>query len=199
MENSDQTRITLIERVQDQHDEASWREFEGIYHGFIYGVVRRMNISEHDAEDIVQQVLITLWKKLPKQDVRTIKRFRSWVSTITKNCVIDFIRKRTSEITRWEKAARDETAEYLQGIRLPEINALAEKQWQIHITNRALENIKPLFFGKAMEVFQLSLQGRSIGEIAIKLDLKERSVSRLKTRVKNQLTQEIERLREEFE
>ena len=69
----------------------------------------------------------------------------------------------------------------------------------IHITNLALENIKPFFSGHALDVFQLSLEGMSIGDIATRLDLKERSVSRLKTRVKTRLTLEIERLCSELD
>lgn len=199
MENSDHTRITLIERIQNQQDETSWQEFVDIYHDFIYGTVRRMRVSEADAEDIVQQVLLSLWKKLPQQDVHAIKRFRSWIATMTKNCVIDYIRKRKSEFNRRNEAARDEETEYLNAIRLPEVHEIAETQWKMHITNLAMKRIEPFFSGHAVEVFRLSLEGMSTEEVSKRLKIKEATVYRLKSRVKSRLVREIEYLKNELE
>jgi RNA polymerase sigma-70 factor (ECF subfamily) len=199
MEDQYQTRATLIRRVQNQHDDESWEEFVRVYRRYIYAIIRSMNISEHDTEDILQQVLINLWNSLPKMDYDKIKRFRSWLSTVTKNCVTDFIRKRTRDANRLKKAGKDETLVYLKSIRLPEIDAIAEREWEIHLTNLALENIESLFSGKAVAAFRLTLKGRSVEEIAKELDLKENSVYRLKNRVKDRLIQEIMHLREELE
>jgi len=193
------TRATLIQRVQNQHDEQSWEEFVRVYRRYIYAIIRSMNISEHDTEDILQQVLINIWNSLPKMDCDKINRFRSWLSTVTKNAVTDFIRKRTREAKRLEKAGQDDTLTYLKTIRLPEIESIAEKEWEIHLTNLALENIEPLFSGKAVDAFRMTLEGKSVEDIAKELDLKENSVYRLKNRVKERLIQEIVQLRQELE
>ncbi len=199
MEDQYQTRATLIQRVQNQHDEKSWAEFVRVYRRYIYAIIRSMNISEHDTEDILQQVLINLWNSMPKMDYNKINRFRSWLSTVTKNCVTDFIRKRSREANRLEKAGQDDTLTYLKAIRLPEIDDIAEREWEIHLTNLALENIEPLFSGKAVDAFRLTLQGKSVEQIAVELDLKDNSVYRLKNRVKERLIQEIRHLRDELE
>ncbi|MEI6892853.1 MAG: sigma-70 family RNA polymerase sigma factor [Pontiella sp.] len=198
-EDQYQTRASLIQRVQNQQDEQSWEEFVQVYRRYIYAIIRSMNISEHDTEDILQQVLINLWNSLPKMDYEKINRFRSWLSTVTKNCVTDFIRKRTREAKRLERAGQDDTLTYLKAIRLPEIDQIAEREWEIHLTNLALENIEPLFSGKAVDAFRLTLKGKNVEEIAAELDLKENSVYRLKNRVKERLIQEIRHLRDELE
>ena len=59
------TRQTLLERLRDRYDDSSWQEFIDTYRGYIFVVVRRMNINEADAEDLVQQVLLKLWEELP--------------------------------------------------------------------------------------------------------------------------------------
>ena len=74
-EDQYQTRATLIQRVQNQQDEQSWAEFVQVYRRYIYAIIRSMNISEHDTEDILQQVLINLWNSLPKMDYEKINRF----------------------------------------------------------------------------------------------------------------------------
>jgi RNA polymerase sigma factor (sigma-70 family) len=198
-EDPRRTRATLIQRVTNQHDEASWEDFVGIYSDYMYAIIRSMGISDDDAEDLTQQLLLIMWKKLPQTDVEEIKHFRAWLSTITKHFVIDFIRKRTREAKRLEKVEQDATLSYVNSIRLPDVERIAEKEWQLHITNLALDKIEPLFSGQATEVFRLSLQGLEIKDIAKKLGLQENSVYRLKNRVKKKLLLQIEELREELE
>lgn len=60
------TRQTLIERVRDQYNEKAWEEFVEIYEPYIYSIIRRMGISAHDSKDIHQNVLLSIWKKLPE-------------------------------------------------------------------------------------------------------------------------------------
>ena len=193
------TRQTLICRIQDRGDDAAWDEFVDIYRRYIYAIIRNMNISDADADDLVQTVLIKLMDSCAKQDMGEIRRFRSWLSTMTRNCVIDFIRKRSAEVERFEMAAKDDAMAYLKDIRLPDIEQIAEREWGVHLANMALENVKPLFSGKAIKVFQLNLDGMEIPQIAKKMNLKENSVYRLRNRVKARLITEIEELRKELE
>ena len=48
--------------------------------------------------------------KIPHTDLNKIKRFRSWMAALTKNCVIDPLRKQARDSARLKKAAQDETA-----------------------------------------------------------------------------------------
>jgi RNA polymerase sigma factor (sigma-70 family) len=199
MKDPYRTRQTLIERVKNQHDEQSWEEFVRVYQDYIYTVIRRMGISEHDADDLRQQVLLKLWNNLPTLDFNQIKRFRSVLSTVTKHCVIDFCRKRNSDAKRLEKVGKDETLAYLNRISLAEIDTIAEREWEVHLTNLAIEKVEPLFSGQEVKVFRLSLSGLGIEKIAKEVGLKENSVYRLRNRVKVRLIQEIAQLREELE
>ena len=71
------TRETLLERIKNPLDESSWEDFVRYYQPFIYGVVRGMRIPHHDAEEIVQTILLKAWKKLPDFEYdRARGRFR---------------------------------------------------------------------------------------------------------------------------
>jgi len=198
-EAENRTRFTLILRVKDQHDEASWEDFVHIYHGYIYAIIRKMNISTPDTEDLTQQLLLNIWNKLPQTEVHEIRRFRSWLAKITRDLVIDFIRKRSRESKRLEQVEQDSTMFYLDTVNLSDIERIAEQEWKLHIAHLALTNIEPFFSGQAIKVFRLNFEGMGINEIAKKLDLKENSVYRLRNRVKKRLIQEISQLREELE
>ena len=98
--NTYQTRHTLLERIRDPHNEKAWQEFMDFYQGYIYTIIRSMNIKPEDAEDILQQINIKLWKNLPDHKHQSEKgRFRAWVATVSKNTVISFITKQKIEST----------------------------------------------------------------------------------------------------
>lgn len=193
------TRETLIKRVANPHDHHSWEEFISHYRGYIYTIVRNMNIAETDRDEVIQQTLIKLWKKLPELDRDRSGRFRSWLSTVTKHCVIDFIRKQNQENRLLHKVSDNQESTQAGNEVLSSIETVEESAWKHHITNMALQNIKSSFSGKAIEAFQLSLNGMETPAIAKELGIQEASVYRLKTRVKALLIDEIQRLRETYE
>ncbi|MDZ8119056.1 RNA polymerase sigma factor [Pontiella agarivorans] len=193
------TRKTLIERVKDQYNESAWKEFANIYTHYIYAVIRNMNISEHDTEEIHQKVMVKLWKKLPQMDTDQIRRFRSYLAMVAKNEVKQFIRSRSRRQDRETRAVADASMNYLNSIRLPEIEKIAEREWQIHLTNLALKKIEPHFSKKAMEVFRLSIEGVPPDEIARRTGIARNSINTLKARVKSRFFAEIQQLREDLQ
>ena len=193
------TRKTLLQRVRNQHDEESWTELVEVYRKYVYSVIRSLNISEHDADDILQQVFFKLWDKLPEMEPEEINRFRTLLSRITKHCTIDYIRKRSTAAEKLQQAAQDETMHYLRAIQLPEIDTIAEERWEVFLTNQALENVESQFSGQAVTVFRLSLNGIDAKDIAEQLGLEVNSVYRLRARVKTHLIKEIKHLRDELE
>lgn len=61
------------------------------YLGPIYGFVYKQVGNAQDAEDITQEVFIKVWKNINKFDGN--KSFKSWIFSIARNSIIDFIRK----------------------------------------------------------------------------------------------------------
>ncbi|MBK1792141.1 RNA polymerase sigma factor [Persicirhabdus sediminis] len=194
------TRISLINRLKELDDNQSWDEFVTIYQGYIYTVIRNMNINEADRDELVQQVMIKLWEKIPALDSTGKKgRFRSWLSTVTRNCVIDYIRKRNRQMALMDKVTQEKERDYLNSVQVPASDLFEDESWRMHLTNKALDNIRPHFSDNAIQSFRLSLQGMEAQEIAETLDVKPESVYRLKTRVKASLIAEVKRLRAELE
>ena len=83
------TRKTMLIRLKNQYDENSWEEFVSTYKQYIYNVARRMELNHHDALEIVQLVLIKLWRKLPDFSYDNYRgKFRNWLYTVTANRVL---------------------------------------------------------------------------------------------------------------
>ena len=190
------TRQTLIARLRDQYDEESWEIFTRIYQRYIYVVIRRMNLSHSEAEDLVQEILLKVWKKLPEFNYNPDKaHFRTWLSTVIKNRVISYFRSNQSHNNKLNKAALELNQTYSDN----EIDAIIRREWESYITNMAMERIKKSFPGQALQVFEMSLNGKSVSEIAERLKLKENSVYKSKNRVKARLIEEVSLLRTDLE
>jgi DNA-directed RNA polymerase specialized sigma24 family protein len=54
MNDSIQTRETLLERLRDVADHQSWQTFFQRYWELLYNVARHAGLSEADAQDVVQ-------------------------------------------------------------------------------------------------------------------------------------------------
>ena len=190
----DATRKTLLQRVKNRKDEQSWEEFMRFYKPYIYRVVNNMLKGHHDVEDIVQRTLVTCWDKLPEYEYNPDKsRFRTWICSIARNYTLKFFRDSGRYQDKLENFQDLE-----DGLREPEVNKLAEKEWKLYISNLAWENIKNEFEGNALDCFMMMSDGLSAALVAEKLGLTVGSVYILKKRVTDKLYREINRLDREL-
>lgn len=188
------TRESLLLRVKDQEDEKSWEDFVYYYRPFIYNVVRGMNIPHHDAEEIVQLVLVKSWNKLPKFEYNRRKgRFRGWLCMVTGNTVRDFLRKRKIPLEEISSEGPNDNS-YSFYSELPEIEKLAEKEWKRYISKLAWDAISKKFKPHVTQAFLMTVQSIPVSQIVQKLGIAESTVYVYKCRVQRELRSEIIRL-----
>ena len=174
-----------------QNDEPAWEEFIDVYSRYIYAIIRRLGVSAQSAEELNQAILVKLWEKLPDYKfLPEVAKFRTWLFRVIYNSVISHKRKLTKEAV---------TSEITDDIEVkPEINKIMEQEWEKYIANLAWEKVKPMFSGSAIQVFELSLEGKSSEEISEQLGLKLNTVYKLRNRFKDKLAKQIEYLREDL-
>ncbi|MCH7228814.1 RNA polymerase sigma factor [Haloferula sp. A504] len=191
------TRRSLIVRASSGPDGKPWEDLLKYYDSFITKILLRMGFRDMDLEDVRQQVSLKLWQGLGSyQPDEGRARFRNWLSTLIRNCAIDWIRAH-----RWQHAETSLESEDLERMdpERPEIEGMIEQEWQRHVVDLAIGNLRQVFSGKALQVFALSLRGESVDSIAERLKLRRESVYVLKTRVKARVRLEIARLQLELE
>lgn len=185
------TRATLIQRLQFQNDEQAWEEFIEVYSRYIYGIIRKLGVSAQSAEELSQAILVKLWEKLPDYKfLPEIAKFRTWLFRVIYNSVISHKRKLNKEMITSEITDEVEVK--------PEINEIMEQEWEKYIANIAWEKVKPMFSGSAIQVFELSIEGKSSEEISEQLGLKLNTVYKLRNRFKDKLAKQIEYLRQDL-
>lgn len=187
------TRKTLLQRAQDQDDPDAWDEFVFYYRDFLKMVLTKMNFNQSDIDDALQEVLIKLWKALPKFSTEGSAKFRTWMSRIIRNSAIDYYRKNNKHNNE------DIDDHSISSIEEPEIETYIQDEWEVHIISLALNSIKPLFSENAMKVFQMAMKNKSTEEIAEILKITPNAALKLKNRVKHRMVQEINTLRQKLE
>lgn len=193
------TRITLIQRLQDDNDEVSWQEFEELYKSYIYRVTRRMSMSQADSDDVYQEVFVKIWKNISGFDHRgKTGQLRGWISNITRNTVLNIIKKRKRESHKLENANHAKVEAVRTTIDVPEVDEMMEREWEDYISTLAWEKIEPDLTDQLKTIFLMSLEGVSRQEIADKLDLPPNTVSVYKKRVIARLQKKCQQLDEYF-
>ena len=193
------TRHTLLRRAKDNNDDKAWGEFVAYYQKFIEMLIYKMNFSGSEKDDITQKILITLWKKLSVYDEEQAS-FRTWMSAVVKNTILNYYRAVSRADKRKHIAAEQEQlTQFLNDTTSSHLEKMIEDEWKTYISELALEKISKLFSGNAIEVFTLSLQGVSSSDISHKLGLKKESIDVLKNRVKARFMEEIRFLVTELE
>ena len=193
-----QTRATLLEKLRNKHDEESWKDFVSYYQGFIYVLCIRMNLNHHDAEDIVQKVLLASWNALPDFQYDNKKNFRGWLTQVSKNHIKNFYRGVKSQNNKAEKAANDVQLDWKNPEVMPDIEKIAEKEWNTYIASMAFDNIKGEFSNDIIDIFLKLSKGESNISVAKELDLPANTVAVYKKRVIAKLRKEVRRLNYEL-
>ena len=92
---SPETRASLILRLDDVDNHDAWDEFVSIYEPLLMSLASRFGMQPSDAADVVQETLIAVSNSVAdyEPDDRPAS-FRRWLSTITRNKLIDQLSSR---------------------------------------------------------------------------------------------------------
>ena len=193
------TRVTLLQRAKDPNDHEAWDEFVKYYEGYIRVILYKMEINPSDLDDLTQNILIALWKFLPEMQYNKEKaKFRTWMSRVVKNKVIDNYRSNARLKDKHDKLVPEGEvlfATYSES----ELDELFISEWKVYIVKTALEAIAGQFSEQAIIAFKMSMSGADSSTISRELGIKPNSVNKLKNRVKHKLTEEVDRLKQELE
>jgi len=89
-----ETRDSLLLQIRDPANRESWSEFAAIYRPIVYRMARRRGLQDADAQDLAQSVLIAIAGAIAdwQPDLQRA-RFRTWLSTVARNAIVDAFRR----------------------------------------------------------------------------------------------------------
>src|SRR5688572_20088733 len=109
------TRNSLLVRLRNLDDQESWREFFETYWRLIYGVARKAGLPDADAQDVVQETVLTVVKTAPGFEYRPERcSFKSWLHLLTRRRIADRLRRQSREPAA-SGVSLEETPEMIEG------------------------------------------------------------------------------------
>ncbi|EDM27309.1 probable ECF sigma factor [Lentisphaera araneosa HTCC2155] len=200
MKDQYKTRFTLIQRIQtESRDDKTWEDFVASYENYIYVIIRSFKLSPALCQDLLQNVLLQLWKDLPKFEYRPNKcRFRTWLSVVTKNVVRTYLKSKAGRNEK-QNIEYSSALHSVDNISDAEIEQIADKEWKIFILEKALDNLKSSISEKIMIALQDSFDNIPTRTTAEKLSTTEASVRVYRQRGTNALKKEVLRLNTELD
>jgi RNA polymerase sigma-70 factor (ECF subfamily) len=183
----DPTPLSLLQRLRRPEDRQAWERFVELYTPLLFVWTRRLGVDGDAAADLVQDVLLLLWQKLPAFAYDPGKRFRGWLWTIVLNKVRD--RQR-------ESAGRRETDADLNGFAHADpLVAWAEKEYQNHLVGQAVQIMRSEFEETTWRAcWEYVAHRRPAAEVAAELGVSIDVVYQARTRVLRRLRQELDGL-----
>lgn len=149
------TRPSLLARLRDEADSASWHrgweEFYAIYCPVVYRYARKRGLSESDAEDLVQEVVSGLARRIP-EFIHDPQRgsFKTWLFRICRNKVVDHLRRQGRGLHRVmsEEADAELLLAEIGDTTILQPDEAWELAWELDLRRTALElvsqRVKPM-------------------------------------------------------
>jgi RNA polymerase sigma-70 factor (ECF subfamily) len=183
-----ETPVSLLERLRRPGESDAWSRFVELYTPLLYFWARRAGLQEADASDLVQEVLVLLFRKLPEFNYDRQRSFRGWLRTLTLN--------------KWRESRRRHAPAPLggeaglDGIAAPdELAFLEEADYRRQLVAQALDILRGEFPVTTWTAFrEYVLVGRQPEEVAAELHVRVGTVYAAKSRVLSRLRQELEGL-----
>ena len=196
------TRASLIHRLKNWQDSASWQDFFKVYWKLIYGVARKAGLNDDEAQDVVQETLISVAKHMPtfKYDP-SIGSFKAWLLNMTRWRIIGQFRKRQSAAPHVESdtTQRTATVEAAPDPNAQDLEAVWEAEWESNLLHAAMDNLKRRIDPQRWQVFEFYVHKEWLPEkVAERFQISVDQVYQIKHRVTEALRSEVTRLEKEM-
>jgi RNA polymerase sigma-70 factor (ECF subfamily) len=187
-----QTSATLLARLrQVPVDQAAWVQFTERYGRKIFAWCRRWNLTEADAEDVTQNVLLKLTEKMQTFEYDPARSFRAWLKTVTRNAWSDYWAGHKAVA-----AGGSQALELLQTVEAREdLVQRLEDEFDRELLEEAKARVRVRVTTRTWEAFErTALHGQSGAEAARALGMKVATVFVARSKVQKMLQEELQRL-----
>jgi RNA polymerase sigma-70 factor, ECF subfamily len=179
------TPASLLQRRGQSPTAAAWERFVRLYTPLLFYWARRVGLQEHDAADLVQDVLVVLVRKLPEFRYQPGKSFRGWMRTVLLNKWRD----------RRAAAAPQPLDSDIQPAAPDGVGLLEQEEYRRYLVCRALRLMQTDFEPATWKsCWETVVCERPASAVASELGITVNAVYLAKSRVLAQLRRELEGL-----
>ena len=192
------TRPSLLFRLRDWEDAASWSEFNRLYRKLVHGYAERSGLTHAEAEDVTQDVFKRVAETIHEFESQPERgSFRRWLMNLTRWRIADKFRDRSA--AGWQAPNRHESDDRTSTVeRIPDRDGDEmewDSQWRQHVLEAALERIARRTKPRHFQVFDLYVRRQwPVLRVSRELGINPASVYVIGHRLTKQLKQEVSRL-----
>ena len=176
----------------DPSSDEAWDEFIEHYGRHIFRWCRKWGLQEADAEDVAQEILLKLARKLRNFAYNPKSSFRGWLKTVAHHAWRDFV-----DGQRLTRSIADERVwELLQSVEAREdlVHRL-EDAFDYELLEAAKVQVRLRVAPHTWEAFHLvAIEGQPAAEVAAKVHMQVAMVYVAKSKVQKMLQEEIRKL-----
>jgi RNA polymerase sigma factor (sigma-70 family) len=187
------TRATLLARLrQDPTDQVAWDAFVERYGRHVYRWCRQWKLQDADAEDVTQDILAKLARKLRDFQYDPSRSFRGWLKTVAHHAWRDFMDTRPCRAAGGDAHVREmmQTLEAREDL----VQTLAEA-FDLELLEAAKLRVRLRVAPHTWEAFRmLALEGMPVTEVAATVHMQVAMVYVAKSKVQKMLREEIRTL-----
>jgi RNA polymerase sigma factor (sigma-70 family) len=186
------TRASLLDDIKNPNH-ARWEQFHQTYSSLILGVARRAGLNEHEGEEVFQDVLLAVAKKIPDFEYNPAKdSFKGWLLQITRWKIADQFRKRAGHAKHF--APSDDDATQLGQIPATPFETVWDAEWQQLHLREALGRIKRQVNPSHYAIYHLHvIEEKPAAEVCATLGVNRAQIYLAKYRVGAALKKELAR------
>jgi RNA polymerase sigma-70 factor (ECF subfamily) len=189
------TSATLLQRLNDRSDSVAWQRLVDLYSPLIHAWLRRQGVSAEDAEDLTQDVLGIVVREVSQfRHNGRVGAFRTWLRTITINCLRQSWRSRRVRNQTTRPPDLDSALDQLEDP-ASDLSRRWDREHDEFVLHRLLELIEPDFRPATWQAFRRQvIDGAAAEEVAAELGLTVNAVLIAKSRVLSHLRRNAEGL-----
>lgn len=200
------TRQSLLERLRKWDDQASWQEFFDTYWKLIYRTALKAGLTSQEAEDAVQETVISVARSIPTFEYRPAAEggsFKRWLLTLTKWRINDQLRKRLRNVlSNAISLDEEEPNAPPSSSQIPDpvgnqLDAVWDAEWEQTLLDAAVERVKGRTDPEHYQIFYLfAVKGWSAWKVAAKLRVSLPQVYTVKHRVAKEIELAAKQIRQ---
>ncbi|MEZ6129747.1 MAG: sigma-70 family RNA polymerase sigma factor [Planctomycetaceae bacterium] len=178
-----ETSLSLLERIRASGDAAGWEQLVELYTPLIRIWIRRYSSSPQEADDVIQDVLAVVVRRLPDFERARPGSFRTWLRTITVNCLRDSWKKQR---LRPVVAGGSDFQQVLEQLSDPhsELSRLWNDEHDQHVLQSLLTRLRPTVPDQTWQsFFRVAMTGEAVEAVAADLGITVNSIYIARSRV----------------
>jgi RNA polymerase sigma factor (sigma-70 family) len=199
------TRASLLQRVRDWSDDASWREFFATYSKLIYSMALKAGLTHTESEDVVQGTMAGVAGAIRDFQYNRDGSFKQWIGNHAMWRIQDQLRRPRREVELGrdnnDAANRDRTK---TAHRIPDerdqLELFVERDWNEAVGAMAWARVRSKVKPKHFQMFDLyAVKQWPLRRISRTLGVNVAQVYLVKSRIALMLKQETNQVKKQLE